>query len=59
MNLDKTSLVLRYDPGQFTFSRFDQTASDAELYALARQLNAFQAEEDRAQIVKVQVFSVW
>lgn len=57
MNLDSTSLVLRFNPGQFTFKRFDHTAGDAELFALAQQINAFQAED--AQVVKIQVFSVW
>ena len=57
MNLDATNLILRYNPGQFTFTRFDHTASDAELFALARKVNSFQT--DNAQIVKVQVFSVW
>jgi hypothetical protein len=57
MNLDSTSLVLRYNPGQYTFRRFDHTASDAELYALAKQVNAFQTDE--AQVVKIQVLSVW
>jgi hypothetical protein len=57
MNLDSTSLVLRYDPGQFSFKRFDRTAGDAELFALAQQLNSFQTDE--AQVVKIQVFSVW
>jgi hypothetical protein len=57
MNLDSTSLVLRYDPGQYTFNRFDRAASDAEMFALAQKVNAFQTDD--AQIVKVQVFSVW
>jgi hypothetical protein len=57
MNLDSTSLVLRYNPGQFTFRRFDHTAPDADLYDLAKQVNAFQTEE--AKVVKIQVFSVW
>jgi len=58
MNLDSTNLVLRYNPsGQYTFRRFDRTASDAALYALAKQVNAFQTDE--AKVVKIQVFSVW
>ena len=48
-------LVLRYDPGQYTFRHYDNNASDAQLYALARQLNSVQAEEVK-KITKVQVF---
>ncbi|MCL2187429.1 MAG: hypothetical protein FWC16_01335 [Defluviitaleaceae bacterium] len=59
MHLDSTRLVLRYNPGQFTFNRFDQTANDEALYTLAKQLNAFQNEDDEAQVVKIQVFSLW
>jgi hypothetical protein len=58
MHLESTSLVLRYNPGQFTFNRFDETASDEALYNLAKQLNAFQNEDDEAQVVKIQVFAV-
>ncbi|MCL1845346.1 MAG: DUF1659 domain-containing protein [Defluviitaleaceae bacterium] len=36
------SLVLRYDPGQFTFRNFAPAATDEQLYDLALQLNAFQ-----------------
>jgi len=57
MNLDATNLVLRFNSGRFTFNRFDRTASDAELFALAQKVNAFQT--DHAQVVKVQVFSVY
>jgi len=57
MHLDETRLVLRYNPGQFTFTRFDRTSSDAELFALARKINTFQ--EDEAQIVKIQRFAIW
>ena len=57
MNLDATNLVLRFHPGQFTFTQFDHTASDAEIFALAKKINSFQ--EDEGQIVKVQRFSVW
>ncbi|MCL2363351.1 MAG: hypothetical protein FWC71_01665 [Defluviitaleaceae bacterium] len=56
MNLHATNLVLRFNPGRFTFNRFDHTANDAELFALAQKVNAFQTDD--AQIVKVQVFSV-
>ena len=47
-------LQLRYNPGQFSFSRFAQSASDEALYDLARQLNCFQ-EEEPEQIVRIQV----
>ena len=57
MNLDSTNLVLRFNPGQFTFRHFDHTANDEQLFNLARKVNSFQ--EDDAQIVKVQTFSVW
>ena len=50
-------LVLRYDPGQYTFRHFDAMATDAELYALARQLNSVQ-EDAVDKIVKVQVFQL-
>jgi hypothetical protein len=57
MNLNQTNLVLRYKPGQYSFRLFDHSASDEALYALAKQVNEFQTDE--AQVVKVQVFSVW
>ena len=57
MNLNSTRLQLRYAPGQFTFSRFDRTASDEALLDLAKQINAFQANEAK-QVVMVQVFAV-
>ena len=50
-------LVLRYDPGQFTFRKFAHTASDAQLYDLANRLNSFQ-EEPVAQVLKVQTFEL-
>ena len=56
MNVNATNLVLRFNQGRFTFNRFDRMASDAELFALAQKVNAFQTES--AQVVKVQVFSV-
>ena len=56
MNLNATRLVLRYNPGQFTFSRFDRTASDEALFDLAQQINKFQ--EDEAEVVKIQVFAI-
>jgi hypothetical protein len=49
------SIVLRYDPGQFTFSQFDHAASDEQMYDLAMLLNAFQTcEADK--VLKVTVF---
>ena len=50
-------LVLRYDPGQFTFRNFVHTASDEQLYDLANRLNAFQ-EEPVVQVLKVQTFEM-
>lgn len=49
-------LVLRYDPGQFTFPHFDHSADDEQLYELAGLLNAFQ-ECDLDKVLKVSVFS--
>jgi len=48
-------LVLRYDPGQFTFRNFIHTTSDENLYALAQSLNAFQVDK-AAKVLKVQTF---
>jgi len=45
-------LVLRYDPGQFTFRHFDHNASDEQLFELAHQLNSFQ-EDELYQVVKI------
>ena len=50
-------LVLRYDPGQFTFRHFVHTASDEQLYDLAQGLNAFQEEEVK-RVLKVQTFEM-
>jgi len=47
-------LVLRYEPGQFSFRHFTPTATDEQLFDLAEQLNAFQADEVK-QIVRVSV----
>jgi len=52
------NMVLLYENGQFTFRHFDHTANDAALFALGKQINAFQDENDVARIVKVQVYSV-
>lgn len=48
-------LVLRYDPGQFTFSNFAATASDDQLLGLANLLNNFQ-ECDVDKVLKVRTF---
>ena len=50
-------LVLRYDPGQFTFRHFVQTSSDSQMYALAQGLNAFQEDEVK-KVLKVQTFEL-
>jgi hypothetical protein len=49
-------LVLRYDPGQFSFRHFDQTANDTQLFNLAQALNAFQ-EDALDSVVRVVVTS--
>ena len=51
-------LVLRYDPGQFSFRHFDPTASDEALHNLAIQINSVQ-EDPVAQIVKVRVLRLY
>jgi hypothetical protein len=52
-----TSLVLCYDPGQFTFRHFNPVATDAQLYSLALQLNAFQTcAVDKVLKVRVMEF---
>jgi len=50
-------LVLRYDPGQFTFRNFIHTSSDAQLYELARGINSFQVDT-AAKVLKVQTFEM-
>ena len=45
-------LILRYELGQFTFRHFNHSASDEQLYDLARQLNTFQ-EDELEKIVRV------
>ena len=57
MNEYSERLVLRYNPGQFSFRRYDVLATDEELYALARQLNSVQ-EDEVNQIVKIRVFQL-
>jgi hypothetical protein len=48
-------LVLRYKPGQFTFRRFDNAATIAQLHDLAIQLNSFQGC-DLDKILRVRTF---
>lgn len=50
-------LVLRYDPGTFTFRNFDVVATDEQLYNLARQINSVQEDEVR-QVLKVRVLQL-
>jgi len=50
-------LVLRFDPGQFTFRSFNHFADDATLYELAHRLNDFQ-EDDVKRVLKVQTFEL-
>jgi len=57
MNEYAERLVLRYNPGQFTFRRYDAQATDEQLYALARQINAVQ-EDALHQVVKVRVLQL-
>ncbi|MCL2357668.1 MAG: hypothetical protein FWC70_11075 [Defluviitaleaceae bacterium] len=47
-------IILRYEPGQFTFRKFCPTATDAQLYELAANLNAFQDRPLR-RVLKVRV----
>ena len=53
MEIDKR-LVLRFENGQFTFRGISNQANDAQLYDLARGLNAFQ-DEPVKHIVKIKV----
>ena len=50
-------LVLRYDPGQFSFRQFVSHASDEQLYNLALALNSFQEDPVR-KILKVQEYEL-
>jgi hypothetical protein len=48
-----THLVIRYSTGgQYTFKRFISTATDEQIYDLARNLNSFQ-ECNAEKILKV------
>ena len=51
------SLVLRYNPGQFTFRQFAANASNHSLYQLAVGLNAFQ-EDNATQVLRVEEFEL-
>lgn len=48
-------LVSRYNPGQFTFRNFDNTASNEQLYDLAVQMNSFQTC-DLYKVLRVRTF---
>jgi hypothetical protein len=41
---DNSRLALIYGEGRFSFSRFDNAASDDDLHALAGYFNSFQDE---------------
>jgi hypothetical protein len=44
-------LVIRYaEGGSYSFARFENSASDAEIHALALDLNALQAERPPAAV---------
>jgi len=47
-------IVLRFNPGQFTFRHYTPLATDQEVFDLAKQLNVFQ-EEEAKQIHRVVV----
>ena len=47
-------LVLRYEPGQFSFRNFSHLATDEDLYDLAKSINSFQEDEVK-KILMVQV----
>ena len=57
MNEVSRRIVLRYNPGQYSFRNFDVLATDEELYDLAGQLNSVQEDEAR-QVVKVRVLQL-
>jgi len=54
MNEISRRLVLRYDPGQYTFRNFDIAATPEELHDLAIYVNAIQ-EDVADQILMVRV----
>ena len=57
MNEYSRRLVLRYNPGVFTFRKFDVMASDTELFNLGTQINSLQADPVH-QILKVRVLQL-
>jgi len=50
-------LILRFDPGQFTFNHFFAGSNDESLHELANALNKFQ-EDELKRVLKVQVFEL-
>ena len=50
-------LVLRYNQGQFSFSRFDRLADDEQLLGLADYINSLQ-EDEAEEVVTVQVLQL-
>ena len=50
-------LVLRFDEGQFAFSRYNHAATNEQLYGLAHYINALQ-EDDVEQVVQVRVLQL-
>jgi len=50
-------LVLRFDPGQFTFRSFDHFTDDTTLHELAHRLNDFRDTEVK-RVLKVQSFEL-
>ena len=48
---------LRYEKGSFSFRSFAHTASDEQMYDLARILNEFQ-EDEAERIYKIQTFEL-
>ena len=57
MNEYSRRLVLRYNPGVFSFRNFDVMASDADLFDLGTQINSVQ-EDPVYQILKVRVLQL-
>ena len=50
-------LTLRYENGQFSFSRFDPDATNEQLYELAGYINSFQ-EDAIEQVIMIQAFQI-
>ena len=57
MNELSRRIVLRYNPGVFSFRHFDVLATDQELYDLARRLNSVQ-EDEVDQVFKIRVLQL-